>query len=92
VFYVYILVSLLDSSLYTGQTNHLPERLKRHNRGNVKTTKQKAPYRLAYFEAYPTRSQAMWREWEFKTKWNTERKKKLITSFDNALISKILGL
>jgi len=34
----------------------------------------------------------MWREWELKKKWNTERKKKLIQGFDEAKISAIMGL
>ena len=92
MFYVYILESLVVGSLYTGQTNNLPDRVKRHNRGSIPATKHKAPYRLAYFEEYATRSQAMFREWELKTKWNTARKKKLIASFDKSLISRMLGL
>ena len=92
MYYVYILERLVDGSLYTGQTNNLPDRVKRHNRGSIQATKHKAPYRLAYFEEYSTRSQAMAREWELKTKWNTARKKKVIASFDKLLISRILGL
>ncbi len=90
MFYVYIIVSDVDGTLYTGQTANLPERLKRHNQGKIRSTKAKKPYQLRYVEEYRTRSEAMWREWELKTKWNTERKKKLIRSFDQTRISEFL--
>ena len=83
-YFVYILQSLVDGSLYTGQTNHLAEGLDKHNNGLVKSTKSRAPYKLGYFEVYHSRSEAMWREWELKKKWNTGRKKKFIESFDQS--------
>ena len=86
-FYVYILASEQDGSLYTGQTKDLAARLKMHNKGLVKATKPRTPYRLGYYEVYQTRAEAMWREWQFKTKWNTERKKKLLMNFDSAKAS-----
>ena len=91
-YYVYIAVSLVDGSLYTGQCNNLVDRLRRHNKGMVKATRGKAPYTLGYFEVYQTRAEAMWREWELKRKWNTERKKKLIESFDSRKVELVLGL
>ena len=91
-YYVYILVSQKDGTLYTGQTNHLYERLERHNKGFIKTTKSKIPYQLGYFEMHDTRAQAMWREWEFKKRWNTDRKKKLIENFDRKRLQEILEL
>ncbi len=90
-YFVYILQSLVDGSLHTGQTSHLVERLDKHNNGLVKSTKARAPYKLCYFEVYRSRSEAMWREWELKKKWNTHRKKKLIESFDQSK-SVTLGL
>lgn len=90
-FYVYILKSSIDSSLYTGQTNNLKDRLKKHNFGRIKSTKNKIPYNLVYFEEYETRSEAMLREWELKKKWNTHRKRKLIENFNEVKVNKILG-
>ncbi len=87
MFYVYILVSDVDGSLYTGQTANLRMRLKHHNQGKVQSSKAKKPYQLRYFEQFETRSEAMWREWELKIKWNTDRKKKLIYSFDHARLA-----
>jgi putative endonuclease len=90
-YYVYILVSEVDGTLYTGQTNDLSDRLRRHNRGQIRVTKGKVPWRLGYAEILQTRSEAMWREWELKRKWNTDRKKKLIDKFDPKQIES-LGL
>ncbi|HEY9166520.1 MAG TPA: GIY-YIG nuclease family protein [Candidatus Kryptonia bacterium] len=90
-FYVYILESHVDGSLYTGQTSHLCDRLTSHNKGWVQSTKAKRPYPLVYFEVFTTRSQAMWREWELKKKWNTDRKKRLIRTFDKSKITCLIG-
>ncbi|MFA6456507.1 MAG: GIY-YIG nuclease family protein [Bacteroidota bacterium] len=82
MFYVYIIVSEVDGSLYTGQTNDLKKRIHKHNQGYVIATKSKKPFRLGYFEQFSTRKEAMWREWELKKKWNTVRKKKLVSEFN----------
>lgn len=89
MFYVYILVSKYDGSLYTGQTKDLIQRLQRHNNGSVKSTRHKIPYDIGYFEPFNTRAEAMWREWEFKTKISTAQKKKLIAEFDQDLIKSV---
>ncbi|HEY3249540.1 MAG TPA: GIY-YIG nuclease family protein [Ignavibacteria bacterium] len=91
-FFVYIIESLVDNTFYIGQTNNLKNRLKRHNKGMIKSTKAKRPYRLCYFEEYQTRGDAMNREWEIKKKYNTERKTRLIGSFDNSKLTEYLGL
>ncbi len=91
-YYVYILVSETDGSLYTGQTDDLVDRLKRHNHGWIRATRRKSPYRLGYFEEHPSRADAMWREWQLKTKHNTERKRKLIQEFPEDRVRTILGL
>ena len=81
-YFIYILKSTIDGSLYTGQTIDLVKRIDKHNKGMIKSTKSKIPYKLCYFEEFETRADAMWREWELKNKWNTDRKRKLIKSFD----------
>ena len=91
-YHVYILMSEVDGSLYTGQTNNIKKRLVLHNTGKVTSTRSKAPYKLAYYETFDTRSEAMWREWELKKRWNTERKKKLLQNFPESKILEILGL
>jgi putative endonuclease len=92
MYFVYILQSQIDGTLYTGQTKNLKERLQWHNLGKVKSTRAKRPLDVKYFEIYGTRKEAMWREWELKRKWNTERKKKLIATFDQSKTTELLGL
>lgn len=62
MFYVYILKSLKDASLYTGYTNDLKRRFAEHNEGKSKSTKPKAPFKLVYYEAYSSQSDAKHRE------------------------------
>jgi putative endonuclease len=61
-FYVYILKSLLDNRFYTGSTEDVAERLKRHNQGKVRSTKSRRPFELIYQEVYETRTEARKRE------------------------------
>ena len=88
-YYVYLLESKLDKTLYSGQTDNLIARFQMHNKKLVRSTKSRAPYDLVYFEVHKTRSEAMWREWEIKKKWNIERKRKLIESFDKSKIKNL---
>jgi|GEM_PF-888130 len=90
MFYVYILVSDADGTLYTGQTQDIHARLKLHNSGRVQSTRKKSPWQLGYFEVFDRRSEAMWREQELKKKWNTERKKRLISQFNHIKIEELL--
>lgn len=62
MFYVYILKSDKDNNLYTGYTNDLKRRLKEHNSGKSKSTKQRVPFTLIYYEAYKSREDATHRE------------------------------
>ena len=89
---MYILKSSLDGTYYTGQTNNLKNRITKHNKGQIKSTKSKAPYKLCYFEEFENRSEAMWKEWELKKKWNTERRNKLVSSFDKTKLEEFMGL
>ena len=64
--YVYIL-QCADDTLYTGWTNHLEKRVKQHETGRgAKYTKARLPVKLVYWESYPTKTEAMRREWEIK--------------------------
>jgi len=92
MFYIYMLESTNYGTYYIGQTNNLSSRLKRHNTGQVASTKNKHPYKIVYFEEFKTRAEAMKREREIKKKYNTERRKKLILSFDKDKLTLYLGL
>jgi putative endonuclease len=52
-----------DGSLYTGITNDLPNRLRRHNAGTASAyTRARGPVRLVYQEPQRDRSAALRRE------------------------------
>ena len=56
-----------DGTLYTGWTNDLERRLKTHNAGKGgKYTRARLPVELVYYEQYPTKAEAMRREWRIK--------------------------
>lgn len=72
--YTYIL-KCSDGSLYTGWTNNLEKRIEDHNAGRgAKYTKARRPVVLVYYEEFPTKQEAMKREWEIK---QLSRKEKL---------------
>jgi len=66
-YYLYILRNPSGRN-YIGQTKNLSDRLERHNKGHVKTTRNNGPWRLVYSEKYDTRSEAIIRERQLK-KW-----------------------
>jgi len=62
-FFVYILKSLGNGSLYVGHTNDLQRRLAQHNNRNGKSyTAKRGPWILAHYEEHPDRSSAVLRE------------------------------
>lgn len=62
MFYVYILKSKKDDSIYIGYTEDLKRRFIEHNSGKELFTKNHYPYRLAYYEAYSSKADAKYRE------------------------------
>ena len=66
MFYVYVLKSKKDSSLYIGSTNDLQKRFKEHNQKLVDSTKFKIPFNLVYYEAYVSENDARIRESKLK--------------------------
>ncbi|MDI6884278.1 MAG: GIY-YIG nuclease family protein [Hadesarchaea archaeon] len=73
--YVYLLRSLKDGKFYAGHTANLKNRLAQHNRGRVRSTKARRPFKLVYWEAFKTRSEAMKRERKLKTIGRAEKLK-----------------
>ena len=74
IYYTYILLCS-DGTLYTGYTPDLEKRLEAHNRGEgAKYTKGRLPVVLYHYETFPTKSEAMSREWHIK---KLSRKEKL---------------
>ena len=65
--YVYVLKSNKDGKLYYGHTENMDERLREHNRGEVRSTKSRIPFVLIYFESVNTIEEARKREKYFKS-------------------------
>lgn len=64
--YVYLLWSHKTEKFYVGSTADLRQRLNSHNAGENIATKYGGPWIVAYYEAYPTKSDALKRELKLK--------------------------
>ena len=62
MYYIYILKSAKDGSIYIGFSSDLRKRFYEHNAGKVKSTKKRKPWKLIYYEAYLTKQDAVYRE------------------------------
>jgi len=61
-YYVYILQSLKNGSLYIGYTSNLRIRFEKHNSGENKATRPFIPYKLIFYEAFLNKVDAKNRE------------------------------
>lgn len=83
MFYVYILFSEKDTLLYTGFTEDLRSRMKAHINGFVKSTQNRRPLKLIYYESYLLESDARRREKYLKGgNGKKELKKQLFSIFE----------
>lgn len=62
MFYTYVLFSHQDGKLYVGYSPDLKGRLKAHNDGFVKSTRNRRPLTLIHYEAFLTQEDALRRE------------------------------
>ena len=77
-FYVYLLASYKNGTLYCGHTDDLPTRIWNHKEGRgAAFTKKYKVTRLVWFEAQDTREAAKQREYQIKS-WNRAWKIELI--------------
>lgn len=79
MFTVYILRTN-SNTLYIGQTNNLQKRLQEHSAHTSKSAKYLNyfdTFDLVYSESYPSRTDAMKREWQLKH-WSRKKKEALI--------------
>ena len=77
-FYVYLLASRRNGTLYIGMTDDLPKRVWMHRAGVLPGfTKQYGVQMLVWYEQHETRESAFARERQLK-KWNRSWKIKLI--------------
>jgi len=78
MYIVYILKSFKNKRYYTGHTDNLPKRFKKHNKGWVRSTRNNRPWKIIHTENYPTRSKACKRELKIKSYKGGVKFKKLI--------------
>ncbi|KKS80015.1 MAG: GIY-YIG homing endonuclease [Candidatus Beckwithbacteria bacterium GW2011_GWA2_43_10] len=64
--YVYVLKSQKSLKLYIGKASDLKTRIVEHNKGLNRSTKYGVPWRLIYYEAYLSKSDASQREASLK--------------------------
>jgi putative endonuclease len=67
MFYVYVLISEVDKQFYTGATSDLKLRMQKHQEGRVISTKNRRPFKLVYYEACLSKTDAFMREKYLKT-------------------------
>jgi len=66
MYYLYLLYSPKIKRYYVGTTPDLEKRFYSHNQGRNQSTKSGIQWRLIYYEAYPTKDDAMSREYKLK--------------------------
>ena len=76
-FYVYIL-KCVDNTLYKGSTTDLKNRVLKHNKGKVKSTKWRLPVKLIYYEAFLSKTDCGREELFLKSGKGKERIKLLL--------------
>ena len=81
MFYVYILQSLKDKSLYIGYTVNLKKRFIEHNNGESLATKPFRPYKLIFYEAFLNRLDAKRREEYLKSGWGFRSIRKMLINY-----------
>jgi len=80
-YYVYILKSEKDNSLYIGYTSNLKNRFKQHNSGKNLSTKFHRPYKIIFYEAFLNKLDAKSREEYLKSGYGRKSIKKLLKKF-----------
>ena len=80
MYYLYILRSKVDKGYYVGISKDVQNRLKYHNKGRVRSTKHRKPFRVVYTEQYETQLQACKREKYLKSYKGSKEK---LTIFEN---------
>lgn len=80
-YYVYILRSSKNNSLYIGFTSDLKKRLKEHNSGLSQATKPFIPYKLIFYEAFLNRVDARNREEYLKSGYGRKTIKTMLNRY-----------
>lgn len=80
-YYVYILKSLKNGSLYIGYTTDLKKRVAEHNNGKSLATKPFRPYKLIFYEAFLNEKDAKNREEYLKGGYGRRTIKKMLYDY-----------
>ena len=83
MYYVYVIQSLKDKKLYIGHANNLLKRIKEHNKGLVKSTQKRKPFKLLYYEASNLLKDAVSREKSLKTGFGRAYLKRRLNDLNN---------
>ena len=81
--FVYLLFSLKDKHTYLGSTDNLERRFKEHNNGESKSTKNRRPLKLIYFEEFNTLEEARKREKYLKSRHGRRELKRIFENINN---------
>ncbi|MGH2568503.1 MAG: GIY-YIG nuclease family protein [Bacteroidota bacterium] len=81
MYYGYILRSEKTGAYYTGQTDDVEERVKKHNRGEERSTRSGRPWKLVFQKEFATRSEAMLWERSVKARKKRANIEKLIREY-----------
>ncbi|MHC4676771.1 MAG: GIY-YIG nuclease family protein [Planctomycetota bacterium] len=79
--YVYVLRSQNDRKFYVGYTKNLEKRLEEHNSGRVRSTKERRPMKLIYWEGCINQQDATRREKYLKSAWGKRYIKERVRSY-----------
>lgn len=82
--YVYFAKSLKNGKIYVGSTTKQPgERVKEHNEGTNKWTRENGPFKLIYYETYICEQDARAREKFYKTGMGNRVKLAIVKEMDD---------
>jgi len=79
VYYVYAISSTTKKYIYVGQTNNLERRVRQHQSGKEKTTRDYRPFKVILTEKHLNRVDARVREKYYKSGSGKERLKELVS-------------
>lgn len=77
-YYIYILYSLRDHGWYIGFTTDLKKRLIEHAKGEVSSTKLRAPFKLIHYEYFINKADAKAREKFLKSGFGRKQMKEAL--------------
>ena len=87
MYVIYILKSEFHNRYYIGHTEDLDNRLERHNKGYVKSTKPYRPWTIVHIENFKTKKEAYKREMQIKSYKKGNAFLKLINRVDTQAVN-----